>query len=105
MMTSPGFSATQRAVEVLSAPQSQVLACLGSGNQPSQSFGDTDATTLEAAVRFLIDLGILRQFDVAARGGETPAELLALTPKGLRVARLVQEIGPMSMTDDDADNH
>lgn len=96
MMTSPGFSVTQRAVEVLSSPQAQVLVCLDEGDQPSPSSCQTDAETLATAVRLLLDLGLVLEF----AGADGRGDSLALTAKGLHVAGLVRDIGPLPVTDE-----
>jgi hypothetical protein len=100
MMTLPGFAATQRAVDVLGAPQAQVLACLDRGDQPSPSSCDADAGTLAAAIQFLTELGLVRELEGADGGDYSFTEPLALTAKGLRAALLVRDIGPMPVVED-----
>ena len=99
-MTLPGFAATQRAVDVLSPPQAQVLACLDRGDQPSPSSCDADAGTLAAAIRFLTELGLVRELEGADGGDYSFTEPLALTAKGLRAALLVRDIGPMPVVEE-----
>jgi len=100
MMTSPGFAVTKRAVEVLSAPQARVLACLDRGDQPSPSSCDTDAEALAAAIRLLTDLGLVRELEGVHGADASLSEPLELTAKGLQVARLVRNIGPMPVAEE-----
>ena len=99
-MTLPGFAATQRAVDVLSAPQAQVLACLDRGDQPSPSSCDADAEILAAAIRFLTGLGLVGDLEGTDGADYSFAKPLALTAKGLRVAHLVRDIGPMPVVEE-----
>lgn len=105
MMTLPGFAATQRAVDVLSAPRAQVLACLERGEQPSPSSCDAEAGALAAAIQFLTDLGLVRGLEGAQGGDSSFTEPLALTAKGLRAALLVRDIGPAPFVEENPAEH
>src|SRR3954447_2598890 len=102
-MTLLNFTATRRAVEVLSVPQSQVIACLDRGCQPIDSFRDTDAATLKEAVRRLMEIGVLHELHRSSPSGEDPVGLLALTAKGARVARLIEGLGRCWSAEDESD--
>jgi hypothetical protein len=90
MSTLPDFGALRRAVEMLSGPQAQVLACLNRGDQPANAIPDADAIELGRAVRRLMDLGVVRED--APPSDSTATRSLALTAKGHEVARLVEEL-------------
>jgi hypothetical protein len=102
MTNLPDFGALQRAVEMYSSPQvQQVLACLDDGKQPFESIFGVDTGPVDAAVRRLMDLGVIREVDAPSGGLAGSQWHLALTAKGHRVARLVRELAPSPLDDDD----
>ncbi len=105
MTNLPDFGALQRAVEMFSSPHVvQVLACLDEGKQPSESIPSADTDLVDAAVRRLMDLGVVREDDSYADASAGSRRHLTLTTKGHRVARLVHELGPPPLDDDDSED-
>jgi hypothetical protein len=88
MTTPPDFGVLRQAVELLTAPHPQVLACLDRDDQPWGMLAGIDPVAVDAAIIRLVGLGVIHRQD-SAHPSSTGS--LTLTPKGREVARLVAE--------------